>query len=183
MKKQLLIAALAALQSPTILADGFFGTSESSSESGFYGGGGIGQTSLECDGCNTTNWKLFGGYKVSKNVSIEGGYYNIIDAKKEIAPGADADVAVTGLGLAGIASFPVSDDVEIFGKVGVMKWDIEAKVTGVPTSINSDGTDLLVGAGGMYKMDENWGVRGEYERIGGDIKANMYSVGAVFSTL
>ena len=69
---------------------------------------------------------------------------------------------------------PVADNLEAFGKAGMIAWDSDG---------TDSGTDFLLGAGATYKMDENWGVRGEYERIGGDIKANMYSVGAVFSTL
>lgn len=187
MKKQLLIATLVVLSGSTAFAseDDLFGSSKSTSSEGgkIYGGASLGKTSIDAgcidDSCvsfNTTNWKVFGGYKITPNIAVEGGYYKIINVEED-----DVSLSVTGLGLMGVASLPVSDDVEIFGKAGVMNMKAKARIE--EESDSASDSNLLIGAGGTFKVDDNWGIRGEYEHIGGDLPINMYSVGAVFSTL
>ncbi|MBU0656324.1 MAG: outer membrane beta-barrel protein [Gammaproteobacteria bacterium] len=181
MKKHILIAATAALSTSSAFAEGLFDTSGEGAGT-FYAGVSAGQAEVDCDNCDSTGWKLFGGYKVTPNIAVEGGYYSLVNAEETVAPGVDAEVTASGLGLAGVASLPVADDLELFGKAGVMRWDAERKVTGFPTD-KADGTDLLLGAGATYMVGDNWGIRGEYENVGGDLDASMYSVGATFSSL
>ena len=75
--------------------------------------------------------------------------------------------------------------------MGAVFWDNEDSITVKNASntqvlkeakVTSDGTDLTLGAGAEYKLDENWAVRGEYEHFNG-LDANMYSIGATFSSL
>ena len=169
MKKQLLIAALAVCASGQVMAaDDLFGSSSEGDGGTIYGGVSLGKTQAECAGsaeCDSSNWKLYGGYEITSDIAVEGAYHSIASSGSN---------KVTGISAAGLYSMPVADNLEAFGKAGMIAWDSDG---------TDNGTDFLLGAGATYKMDENWGVRGEYERIGGDIKANMYSVGAVFSTL
>lgn len=185
MKKQILIVLVAAISSSTVFAEGLFNTS--GKESGtIYGGASAGKADAECSDtsidCKSTGWKLFGGYKLSPNLAVEGGYYSLGTAKEEVQPGTTAEVSASGVGMTGVASYPVADEVDMFAKGGIMMWEAEGKVTGFPTQ-KEDGTDLLLGVGAAYKLDNNWGIRGEYEHVGGDLKANMYSIGATFSSL
>lgn len=185
MKKHILIAAIAALSTSSAFAEGFFDTSGEGAGT-FYAGMSAGKAEADCGDtnidCDTSGWKLFGGYKVTPNMAVEGGYYSLVNAEETVAPGVDAEVTASGLGLAGVASLPVADDLELFGKAGIMRWDVEGKATGFPTE-KADGTDLLLGAGATYMVGDNWGIRGEYENVGGDLDASMYSVGATFSSL
>jgi opacity protein-like surface antigen len=169
MKKQLLIAAIAVFSSTTVLADGLFGSTDSSNDGsgGFYVGGSVGKTSVDCtgsaSGCDDTSGKLFAGYDLTPDLAVEGGYYNMIGTQT---------AKLTGIGASAVYSMPVADKIEAFGKGGAMMWE----------GGSSDGTDLLLGAGASYKMDDNWALRGEYEHVGGELKAGMYSVGATFSS-
>lgn len=185
MKKHVLIAAIAALSSSTVFAEGLFDTSGEGAGT-FYAGVSAGKAEADCSGttinCDSTGWKLFGGYKVTPNIAVEGGYYSLVNAKEDVAPNTTAEVTASGLGLAGVASYPVGDNFEVFGKAGAMKWEAEGKLTGFATQ-KDEGTDILLGAGATYKINENFGIRGEYENVGGDLDANMYSIGATFSSL
>jgi opacity protein-like surface antigen len=80
------------------------------------------------------------------------------------------------------------DQLSLFGKAGVMAWKTKGtatignvKGTDLTSDIKTDGVDLSLGAGAEYKIDDNWGIRGEYEHVNG-LEANMYSVGATFSS-
>ena len=115
--------------------------------------------------CDDGAWKLFGGYQFNDMFGLEGNYTSF---------GED----VTGMALAGVAAMPVGEQLEVFGKAGVMKWTDES-VAGIDRS----DSDMLLGIGASYIMDNNWGIRGEYETVDGDIDASMYSIGATFSTL
>ncbi len=183
------------------------GDGESSMTEGvFYGGGSYGKTDAICDksddGCEGNGWKIFGGYKLTDNIAVEGGYYNLgeseqkgvafTDAATSISGTTDMSVKASGIGLTGVYSVPVMDNFEVFGKAGVMIWDAEAELTNtvatggsaLPSITDSvDGTDAMFGVGANYNFTENWGVRGEYEKVGGDLDAGIYSVGATFSSL
>ncbi|MEZ5537904.1 MAG: outer membrane beta-barrel protein [Thiolinea sp.] len=199
----------------------FGGSGESSMTEGtFYGGASIGQTTTNCviydiagmnKDCDMDSWKLFGGYKFTDNLAIEGGYYNFGDLEENESETMKHDVygdvtaemhsegEATGLSIAGVASFQVADNFELSGKLGAMKYKSEATVTGSATNslgdtvsetakYDIDGTSLLWGVGAHYKFNDNWGVRGEYEGFtredihGDDQDVTMMSVGATFST-
>ncbi len=183
MKKHVLIAVIAALSTSPVFAEGLFDFDTSGEGAGtFYAGVSAGQAEADCSNCDSNGWKLFGGYKVTPNLAVEGGYYSLFNTEEEVTSGTTAEITASGLGFAGVASFPVSDDFEVFGKAGAMNWEVESKATGTTTR-KEDSTDLLLGAGATYKINDNFGIRGEYENVGGDLDANIYSIGATFSSL
>lgn len=166
--KQILIGALLASSTFAFNAAHAQGMFEPMGMGSLYGGAAVGQAETNCGKsgkCDSSAWKLFGGYQFNDMFGLEGNYTNF---------GED----VTGLGLAGVAAMPVGEQLEVFGKAGVMKWTDES-VSGTERS----DSDMLLGIGASYIMDDNWGIRGEYETVDGDIDASMYSIGATFSTL
>ncbi|EIJ33071.1 outer membrane beta-barrel protein [Thiothrix nivea] len=150
-------------------------------------------------GCpNTTAWKVYGGYKIAPNLAVEGAYVNFGDAESTATVAAlppinnnanpvTTTTSATGFGASGVASAPVTDEINLFGKMGFLAWEKENKASSTVLGMNetltqkTDGVDLSLGAGAEYKIDENWGVRGEVEHFDG-LNANLYSVGATFST-
>lgn len=183
MKKTLFMATLALFASSTATAESLFGsTSNSADGSGtMYGGVSLGKSSFDGDE-TVSNWKAYGGYQFTPEMSVEAGYHKIGEVKDVLANG--DDLSITGLSAAGLYTMPIADNLKAFGKAGIMAWDSNAaRVRDDGSKVPFDGTDLLLGAGATYKLDENWGIRGEYEHVGGDLDANMYSVGAVFSTM
>lgn len=149
--------------------------------------------------CDTNGWKVYGGYKVTDMIAVEGGYYSLGDSKEtETVPEGtiSADGSASGLGLSAVASLPVVENLEVFGKAGLMKWQSEGTIVATPVNgvsktatAEADGTSLLLGVGAHYKFTDNWGVRGEYERFTRqdinkeDRNVGIMSVGATFSTL
>ncbi len=127
-------------------------------------------SSGECDG---NNWKIFGGYNITSNLAVEGAYHKLT--------GGD-DFNISGLSVAGLYNFPVQEHLKVFGKVGAMTWKFSDNSAAYEYDY-TDGTDLLFGAGATYDLNENWGIRGEYEQVDGNLGSNMYSVGAVFSSM
>lgn len=153
---------------------------------------------LDCADSNA--WKVFGGYKIAPNLAVEGTYVNFgkstTNSTIPVIPGINnqanplsVETKATGFGASGVASTPVTDEISLFGKMGVMSWEKEStttvwnstKTASTTQSVDSDGVDLSLGAGAEYKLDDNWGVRGEYEHVNG-LDANMYSVGATYTT-
>ncbi|HRJ52588.1 MAG TPA: porin family protein [Candidatus Thiothrix moscowensis] len=138
-----------------------------------YVGVSAGKTAAGCDfdECDNHNWKLFGGYEITPSIAAEAAYQHILNTK---------EVEAVGMSLSGLYKVPVSDKLDVFGKAGMMAWRVSPLYD---SGAEASNTDFIYGAGSTYKLNENWGVRGEYEHIGGDLDANMYSLGAVFSSL
>ena len=186
MKQQFLLATIVAISSTSAMAEGLFDSSSSSDKTGsMYAGVSLGKSSLKGDtfgdGDTSSNWKIYGGYQLTPEISAEAAYHKIGVVDKALSNG--DDLKLTGLSASGVYTMPVADKLSAFGKAGFMAWDSNAvRVRADKTTTPLDGTDVLLGAGATYKLDDNWGVRGEYEHVGGDLKANMYSVGATFSS-
>lgn len=209
MKKIILstVVAAAMLSMGSAFAGGgsLFGGSEESSmaEGALYGGASVGQATYRCmlseKDCDNTGWKIFGGYKLNQNMALEGGYYNLGESEEEDDYGMRAVGKTTGIGVAGVYSQPVADNFEVFGKLGAMFWTAEGEAsigtgdTKTSATDEEDGTSVLFGLGANYKFDENWGIRGEWERYTAEYESidkeadseediDILSAGVTFST-
>ncbi|MEN9503474.1 MAG: hypothetical protein RI964_2759 [Pseudomonadota bacterium] len=212
-KSVFMAVAMAALSSSSSFAgDALFGDSSDDSGAGaMYGGASIGKsgddscnslkeadteqvlTSMKCN--SGSAWKAFAGYKVTPNIAVEGSYVDfgetetkgtipIIPLVNRVANDVSLKGSATGFGVTGVISTPVTDEISLIGKAGVMSWEENSTLSVenfTPKTVKTDGVDLSLGAGAEYKINDNWGMRGEYEHVNG-LNANMYSVGAVFSS-
>lgn len=151
----------------------------------FYLGGSIGpaEGSSYCSGATNcenkdTAWKLFGGYKFSDKLSAEGAYVTLGDLHKN---GTNSDVSV--IAAHAVASIPVIEQFEVFGKLGAMRW----------SSDNTDGTQngfgLTYGMGAKMNLNETTKLRAEWENFPGietssteKTNINMLSIGVELST-
>ncbi len=196
------VVTAAMLSMGTAIAGGgnlFGGSSESSmSEGTFYGGASAGIAKHDCidtsydplseelfrsgDGCKTNGWKIFGGYKFTDNMAIEAGYYDLGEREgdhfvtsnnNKNKVGTNTGKA-SGIGLTGVYSQPIADDIEVFGKLGAMFWKTEGDMSydHDDRSVNTDedGTSVLFGLGASYNLSDNWSIRGEWERYNVDYK-------------
>jgi opacity protein-like surface antigen len=81
---------------------------------------------------------------------------------------ANTSVSVEGsaLGVGGILFFPVTKKAEISAKVGLAKWDFEAKNTATAGgfSLSESTIDFYFGIGASYQLSENIAVGFEHER-------------------
>jgi OOP family OmpA-OmpF porin len=146
----------------------------SSAQSGPYVGGGLGYFSVDTgdfDGSDTS-WKLFGGYRMNPYFATELEY---IDGGQPDDSGLEIDIS--GFNLSVLGSWPVSEQFDVFAKLGMLFWDADARGFG-----DESGEDFSYGVGADFKFGENWAIRGEYQRfeIEDTDTADLFSLGVFF---
>ena len=161
----------------------FAGTAAAQSESSFYIGGTVGQSTLKgscsgVDGCDNTDtaWRILGGYQFNRYFAVELGYHDFGKAS-----GSLGDTKAKAWEVVGLASYPLTNEFSIYGKLGGYNGKLEAP--------NGDETtnQVTYGAGARYDFTKQLGVRGEWQRyhaMGGDTVAktdvDVLSVGVVY---
>jgi OOP family OmpA-OmpF porin len=142
---------------------------------------------------NGFGFRLFGGYTLNENLSLELGYLSLgeISADTELAnPAGHAktEIDTSGFNLSLVAGAPVGEGFRIYAKAGLFMWDGEADVSVDLTSGGSasasgddDGTDFSYGLGASYQVNENLSVRLDWDRyeMKGDyeVSHDLISVG------
>lgn len=127
-------------------------------------------TSGSVDG-KDTGFKVFGGYMFNRHFGVEGAYVDLGEVSYSGdffgAPVTGGKVEVSGVNIAALGSYPITEQFSVFGKIGLFIWDVEASDTtgGVPFSAKEDGTDISFGLGLGYNFTRNLGVRLEWERF------------------
>ena len=151
-----------------------------------YFGGSLGSSSADsfCDGlsnCDDSDmgWKIFAGYDFSERVAFEVGYNSLGKMKS-----ANKSTEVSGFEVTAIGKVPLNDQIGLFGKAGLFRWEAQ----------NNDGDrsafDVMFGAGVDYKLNANTSLRGEWERFN-DIETkssdtsdvDLISLGFTYRTL
>ncbi len=151
----------------------------------YYVGGSIGPSNASsyCSGASNCEdkdsaWKLFGGYKLNEKLSIEGAYVTLGDIHKN---GENSDVTAITAGAVG--TLPVTEQFDVFGKVGAMRW----------SSDNTDGSEsgfgVNYGVGAKMHLNETTNLRAEWEKFPGidtskseSSDMSMMSIGVELST-
>ena len=153
----------------------FGGTIGASDASGYCSG------SAGCEDGDTA-WKLFGGYKISKNLSAEAAYVNLGDIHKTTGAGTE-NSDVTALTATAVGTMPINEQFEVFGKLGAMRWSSDN------TSGDEDGFGVTYGLGAKMSLNETTKLRAEWEKLpnietsaSDKTDVNMLSVGVELST-
>ena len=79
-------------------------------------------------------WKLFGGYQFTKNWAVEFAYVDFGKTSADTtATGGRCKIESTAKGwsLAGVGTAMVSDNLGLFGKLGVLSYEVDAKLSTV----------------------------------------------------
>lgn len=142
------------------------------------------------------------------NVELSGAYSNIdgdgadvgaltgrgtyffnryLGAEGEVSIGIDeADVGGgtveldNSFGAFGVLRAPVSDRVELFGRVGYAQSEFSANVPGLGSG-SADVDGLAYGVGGKFFLTDSFGIRADASRYeGDDAEADVLSIGGVF---
>jgi OOP family OmpA-OmpF porin len=111
-----------------------------------------------------TGYKVFAGYRFLKFWALEVQYTDLGSFAADVGGttmNADADL----YGIAALGILPLTPKVDIFVKVGYVRWDTSGMVSdGIDdVSLNDDGMDLSYGAGICYRISRRTGLRLEYE--------------------
>lgn len=147
-----------------------------------------------------TGYKLQVGYSFTPNWAIEGGYvdlgemsYKATGSLGGVAGNAKATVEANGWNIAGVGTMPINQQFSLFGKLGAIYADVDAKATltggGGSISDKASTTDWKAnfGFGATYQFNKQWGMRAEWERFSnlgdsdtGESDVDLLSVGVVF---
>lgn len=154
MKAVTVVAATVLLSAPGWAAEGDLPYRTS----GLYLGIGVGYSDLEFDnpplGVSGGDfaYKILGGYRFTPGflpwgmtVALEAAWLDLGEATDDL-PGAEFGLSLDGLEGNLVAYLPLTRNIDLFGKAGVMRWDAELSVNGATVDDN-DGTDLTGGIG------------------------------------
>ncbi len=150
---------------------------------GLYIGGSVGSSHYKGSSIggvatdrSSTGSKLFGGYQITPNLAVEGGY---VDFGKFTS--AAGQLKADGLYLDAVGSVPLSGPLTAYGKLGVFNGKTKGSLVG-----SDRGTSAKLGAGLNYAIDRKHSVQGEWERYRLDtsgVRANtdLYTLGVKYS--
>jgi OOP family OmpA-OmpF porin len=148
-------------------------------DGGFYVGAGFGQFSVD-EGSfdeSDTGYKLFGGWMFNQYV---GGELEYIDGGTVGDNDFGIDTTAFNVSLKG--NWPVTEQLDVYGKVGYFFWDADIDVSGDSGQERNDsGSDLSWGLGAGYDFTENFGVVAEWQWFQiEEADAEMLSAGVVW---
>ena len=165
-----------------------FGSNKTSTPAKSYVGASIGSSKADNHCTNQSNcedsdtsWKVYGGYRISDLITLQGGYVNLGELKSGTTTS-----ETKGFSGSALASYPVNDQITVFGKAGFFKWTTETS-----QGKEMDDIDPLLGVGADYQINDNMSIRGEWENYksiatsatGESSDIQMLSVGMTFSSL
>lgn len=140
----------------------------------FYIGGSIGQSYVEENNVlagedfedEDFGFKAFAGYRFHKNFAAELDYLDYGETDDNIL-GIDTEIDLYAVALYAVGILPLSEQFELFVKLGAAYWDGEAdaSILGITVSDDENGTDLAYGLGASYAFTDKFAVRVEYEEI------------------
>ena len=185
-------------------------------DSGWYAGGNVGRTSATVDNARITSglassglattsisdrdrdtgYKIYGGYQLSPNFALEGGYFDLgkfgFTANTNPAGTLNGDIRLRGLNLDLVGTLPLSERFSLLGRVGANYAQTRGTFSGTgavgvtnPNPSKRD-TNYKIGVGLQYAFTESLSMRGELERyrindaVGNRGHVDMVSVGLVY---
>ena len=170
---------------------------------GWYAGVGVGQSKadVDCDldiTCSADDtgsaFKFYVGNQFTQTLGAEFGFVDLGRVKASgtdsVFGTVDSSFKAEGFFAAITGSMPLGE-VSLFGKVGLLRWDLDADVSSSvfgSGSVSESGTDPLVGVGAQMIVGQATALRVEWERfmdIGdedetGQSDVDVISVGVVF---
>ena len=215
LRKVLFVAAFAT--SATVLIPCAF-----AQERGWYIGASLGQSKTKFDqgsaaadlaaaGANNTGftadetdtgWKLYGGYKFTRYLAVEGGYVNagrfslttnVTNIRGIPFPPlrTSFDIKIKEIfDIAAVGILPIGNQFSLFGKLGAYRANTELSFSVSTVSEKESGrnNDFMWGFGAGYDFSKNLGARIEWERFNkvgdkektGQGDVNLLSAGLVY---
>jgi len=118
--------------------------------------------------------KLYGGAPLDPRFGWEVQYTDF-GSVNEQTPFGTAKASASALGGSLVGHLPLQTNLSGFGKIGVHFVNAKASLAGVSASDTS--TELGFGVGLLWQVAPQWGLRAEFENIGGS-GGNLITVGA-----
>lgn len=158
-------------------------------------GAGLATTSIVSDEHDPA-FKLFGGYQFNRNFALEGGYFNLgkFGFTSTTAPAGTltGQIRLQGLNLDLVGTWPITERWSAIARIGAQYASARDTFTGTgavgvlnPNPSRRE-TNLKLGLGMQYEINQSMLVRGEVERyrindaVGNHGGVNVLSVSLVF---
>ena len=116
---------------------------------------------------NPNSLRFSGGYHFSPMLAAEVGYAGIGDSTLS-DPTGEVTLKNSALQVAAVGTFPVSSSFDVIGKVGLSFNSNKASGTGAYSGLGTSNskTSYLFGIGAQYNVNEQFGIRAQYEDFG-----------------
>lgn len=161
-------------------------------QSGLYISGAFGNSNSDValDGINRvdgddSSYALGVGYTFNRNVSFEASYQNLgtHNGQTNCPPEFAcliipllAEAELTGISMSLIGSYPVTERLDAYGKIGLLSWDVDFK--DISSAFDDSGEDLLYGVGLNWSIDDQWKIFVEFSQV--DLDIDTTSMGVQF---
>jgi OmpA-OmpF porin, OOP family len=97
-----------------------------------------------------TSVEVLGGYKLNENFGVELNYVDFGDSEDGMPPVWTLSGDTFGVAARFIA--PLSDQFELYGRLGMHTWSLDLKEEGYGTLAKDDGTDTFYGVGVNFNL-------------------------------
>ncbi len=148
-------------------------------KAGFYAGAGVGMFDVRIDNVDDidetidrydsddTAWKVFAGWRMTRNFAAEVAYINLGSPEDEIIPGITLTTETDGFAPYLVGTLPIGDWFEVFAKAGYYWYDTERRVdTAIGSASEDDSDSTFTWTAGMgINFFERINVRLEYEQF------------------
>ncbi len=134
---------------------------------GFSVGGSVGSANIKDDDDEIAfddedfAYKLFANYTSQSGIGLEGGYVDFGEPNANIF-GTDVGIDASGWNLYAVGNLPLSGNLDLFAKAGIIDWDADAVVDGFELG-EDDGTDLALSIGARWNVSDSFGFRTEFD--------------------
>jgi hypothetical protein len=153
---------------PALLAGPAFAQEDDIGENteGLYFGAGLGEFSSDIDLATVDDvdldsddaTRVFGGWRFNNFVAVNVDYTDFGSSQGALGVSSDTEGLTPGI----IGTLPLGP-IELFGKVGVMFYDVTVDAGG--PLVDSSGEDAVLGLGIGATLFERFHLSGEYERV------------------
>jgi OOP family OmpA-OmpF porin len=147
-----------------------------------YAGIGIGESYVDQGvfGEMDTAYKLFGGAQFNKNFAVEAAYMDLGQPVENFFGWTqEYDVWAVALWAKGI--LPVSERIDLFGKLGYAHWEYDKTDSRTSTTTSQSSNDFAWGLGISFDVGKKFAIPIEYEKIGTDLdNTAMFSVSGIY---
>lgn len=113
---------------------------------------------------------------MNPNIAFEAAWVDLGEVSGSVG-GATVSAEVDGWTLAAKGILPLNEQFSVFGKLGMIRWDVEGG--GAASGIDDDGTDLMYGIGAQYMFTDRVGIVGEWEWYDIDDDVDLLSIGVL----
>lgn len=120
-------------------------------------------SAVDCD-ANDSAWGGFFGYQFHRNWGVEAGYNDFgqaVATYPESGLNNEYTGAIKGWEFSVKGNLPLTENLDLFGKAGTLKWDGDN--TGPYSYHSDDDWAPMVGIGLEYKLTPSWVARVEYQ--------------------